>query len=190
MIIGDYKVGQVVSDDQINEILCLQSANHKSSLSIEEIIKEGFVTCKHDFSLLQKMNQPLPHIIATFKEAVVGYCLVMSAEHRNELEVLKSMFQMIEKQSMHNQIIVPEDYITMGQVCIDKNHRKKGLFKKMYHHFKKQLSPHYKYCITEVATSNVRSLNAHEAVGFENLLSYKADDGNDWELIIWDWSTT
>ena len=76
----------------------------------------------------------------------------------------------------------------MGQVCIDKQHRRKGLFKKMYDHFREQLSPHYKYCITEVATSNVRSLQAHEAVGFKNLLSYKADDGKDWELIVWDWS--
>lgn len=186
---SDYKVGQVIRDDQINEILALQSINHKSSLSLEEIVKEGFVTCKHDFSLLNKMNQPKPHIITTYKDEVVGYCLVMSAEHRDELEVLKSMFQMIEKQSMHNRPIISADYIVMGQVCIDKQHRKKGLFKMMYNHFRKQLSPYYKYCMTEVATSNVRSLQAHKAVGFENLLSYKAEDGNDWELIVWDWST-
>ena len=183
-----YKIHQVERDQQIYEILTLQSLNHKTSLSSKEIIDEGFVTCKHDFPLLKKMNYPCPHIIATFKGEVVGYCLVMSDDHRDELEVLQSMFKMIERQSIDGQLIESKDYIAMGQVCIDKQHRRKGLFKKMYDHFREQLSIHYKYCITEVATSNVRSLQAHEAVGFKNLLSYKADDGKDWELIVWDWS--
>lgn len=184
---SDYKIHQVLNDEHIHEILNLQSLNHKTSLSSEEIVKEGFVTCKHDFSLLKRMNDPYPHILATLKNKVVGYCLVMSADHRDELEVLQSMFAMIEKQTIDGQAIESSDYITMGQVCIDKQHRKKGLFKQMYNHFRNQLSPHYKYCMTEVATSNVRSLQAHEAVGFTNLLSYKAEDGKDWELIVWDW---
>ncbi len=185
---SEYKVHQVSKDEHIHEILSLQSLNHKASLSSEEITREGFVTCEHDFALLKRMNHPCPHIIATLKDKVVGYCLVMSAEHRDELEVLQSMFTMIEKQTIDGHSIKTADYITMGQVCIDKQHRRMGLFKKMYNHFREQLSSHYKYCMTEVATSNTRSLQAHEALGFKNLLSYKADDGKDWELIVWDWS--
>jgi len=184
----DYKIGQVRENQQISQILKLQLDNHQTALLDDEIIKEGFVTCKHEFQLLQRMNQPIPHIIATWEDRVVGYCLVMSIEHRNALEVLKSMFQMIEQLQYNGQDLTKGGYVTMGQVCISKEHRKKGLFKKMYHHFRERLSPDYDYCITEVATSNTRSLQAHEAVGFENLLSYKADDGKSWELIIWDWT--
>lgn len=183
-----YEITQVSSDDQIFQILKLQSENLKRSLSLESITNDGFVTCEHDFTLLKKMNEPDAHIIAQNDGVIVGYCLVMAPRWRNELDVLRMMFEKIESTKWKSKKILPTDYITMGQVCIHKDHRSKGLFKKMYNYYKKQLSDQFKYCVTEVATENLRSLNAHGAVGFQKLFSYIADDGKSWELIIWDWT--
>jgi len=183
-----YTYTQVDGDSQIEEILQLQKKNLKSALDKDVIVTDGFVTCDHDLKLLKKMNTPHSHVIGVFDSKVIGYCLVMSPIWKDELEVLKSMFAMIERQSWDNKMITSSDYITMGQVCIDKEHRGKGVFRKMYDHYRHVLSPHFKYCITEVATSNHRSRDAHQAIGFEPLLSYQASDGHSWELIIWDWN--
>ena len=183
-----YTVTQASKDQHIHDILRLQPPNVKQVLSSNEIDVEGFVTCEHDFELLNKMNQPDGHIIAVADDTVVGYCLVMSPIWRNEVEVIQAMFDAIEKMSWHGRPILPEDYVVMGQVCIDKSFRKRGVFRSMYQYYKEVLSSKFKYCITEVATSNHRSLNAHSAIGFENLLSYVAPDQKSWELILWDWN--
>ena len=183
-----YTITQASTDQHILDILALQRKNVKQVLTTGDIEVEGFVTCEHDFALLKKMNQPDGHIIALSDEIVVGYCLVMSPLWRDEVEVIRSMFDTIEKSSWNGQAILPEDYVVMGQVCIDKSFRRRGVFRAMYQHYKETLSGKFQYCITEVATSNHRSLNAHAAIGFENLLSYIAPDQKSWELIIWDWN--
>lgn len=184
---NEYQISQVISDEQIVQILQLQRDNLKRSLTPESIVKEGFVTCEHDHSLLKKMNTPNPHVIALYDDSVVGYCLVMAPKWRDELEVIRMMFDKIESNLWNGTMICSDHYITMGQVCIHKDHRSKGLFKKMYHYYRERMSDQFEYCITEVAADNHRSLNAHAAVGFEKFQSYVANDGKNWELIIWDW---
>ena len=75
-----------------------------------------------------------------------------------------------------------QNYITMGQICISKSHRKIGLFKGLYEAMKRSLYPKYEYIITEVDATNTRSLNAHLSTGFEKLCTYHSL-GQDWELI-------
>ncbi len=182
-----YHYSQVSSQEQLEQISQLQVDNLKRSLTPPEIAKEGFVTCEHSIDLLHKMNHPDGHIIAVEDDQVAGYCLVMSPLWRTEIEVLKPMFEMVDEiASRHDQLTVT-NYIVMGQVCIGKSHRQQGVFKGMYHHFRKCLSHKYAFCITEIATENTRSLSAHEAVGFKVLHSYIATDGRSWELVIWDW---
>ena len=186
---ADYIITQSFDEKYIYQILDLQRRNLKVALTKSEVAAEGFVTCEHDFELLQKMNQPDAHIIALSDDQVIGYCLVMAPIWRNEVEVIRSMFDTIEKCSWNGKMITVEDYVTMGQVCVDKKFRKRGVFRAMYEHYRKVLHQKFKFSITEVATSNVRSLSAHYAIGFQPLLSYTAPDGKSWELVIWDWQT-
>ena len=110
-----YTITQASTDQHILDILALQRKNVKQVLTTGDIEVEGFVTCEHDFALLKKMNQPDGHIIALSDEIVVGYCLVMSPLWRDEVEVIRSMFDTIEKSSWNGQAILPEDYVVMGQ---------------------------------------------------------------------------
>jgi len=161
--------------------------NLPSSLSKEEIKKEGFVTVDHDFDTLKKMNTPYPHTIALDGSEVVGYALVMLPAMRNEIEILKPMFEKIDGLSYNAKLLSESKYFMMGQVCVEKEYRGQGVFYKMYDHLKSTTNDDFDYMITEVSTHNPRSLKAHENHGFQNILSYKAPDGHPWQILLWNY---
>lgn len=175
------------SDKDLHQILDLQRINVRSVLSPESAKKDGFLTCEHDFELLNKMNSPYRHTICLHDNDLVGYCLVLLPRWREELCVLQSMFEQLDQQKYKGRQLIPEEYVLVGQVCVREEFRGQGVFREMYHNFRSRLSPYFSYCITEVDANNVRSLNAHLAIGFQRLNRYQPGDGHDWVLIIWEW---
>ncbi|WP_299259573.1 GNAT family N-acetyltransferase [uncultured Aquimarina sp.] len=181
MAIQYLKYATVTSDKELEQILLLQQKNLSVSISSEEKKKEGFVTVEHDFNILKKMNDQQPHIIAKDRDKVVGYTLCMTSDFGNDIEVLKPMFKKIE-----NSLDQSNKYIVMGQVCIDKDYRGQGIFRGLYKHMKLELHKKYDLLITEVAANNIRSLGAHNAIGFKDLMVYESDNIK-WHLIYWNW---
>jgi len=167
---------------ELNQILSLQQRNLPSNLSSEERTKEGFVTVSHSLEILMKMNDVCPHVIAKDLDSVVGYALCMHPEFAGEVEVLKPMFS-----QLNSVLRKTERYMVVGQICIAKEYRKKGVFKGMYSFYKKELHKDFDCLITEVVSNNIRSLDAHRTVGFETIKTYQAD-GISWEVIKWDWN--
>lgn len=167
----------VSASEELHQILALQKANLPISLSSEEKKQEGFLTVHHEFDILKRMNDVCPHIIAVDKNVLVGYTLCMDPKFGEEIEILKPMFAEIEKIQMPF-----KTYIIMGQVCVAKEYRKQGVFRKLYTKMKEITSPEYHAIITEVDSENSRSLEAHYAIGFKTLSIYRSD-GRDWELI-------
>lgn len=161
--------------EELLQILSLQQMNLKSAVSNEEMRQEGFLTVEHDLTLLKRMNDLCPHIIATDDEKVIGYALSMTEDFKDEISVLRPMFNELDTNHIQN-------FLTMGQICIAKTHRKMGVFKGLYGAMKKFSYPKYDYIITEVDSTNLRSLGAHYSVGFENICTYNCL-GQDWELI-------
>ncbi|GAA4273539.1 GNAT family N-acetyltransferase [Aquimarina gracilis] len=172
---------QSSSKEELHQILNLQQKNLSTSVSKLEKEKEGFVTVKHDYEVLKKMHDREPHIIAKDKGNVVGYALSMVRDFKNDIEVLRPMFTKID-----NLLNTNTSYVVMGQICIDKAYRRQGIFKGLYLKMKEELNNKYDILITEVAANNTRSLNAHYAIGFTDLLVYEADSIT-WHLIQWDW---
>lgn len=168
-------------DEELEQIIKLQKNNLSSSISKKEKETEGFVTVTHDLSILRKMNSKQPHIVAKDKDKVVGYALCMLKDFKNDIEILKPMFTMID-----NHLDPSSSYVIMGQVCIDKAYRKQGIFRGLYQAMKNELQKKYDFLITEVASNNIRSLQAHQAIGFKTLVTYESDNIQ-WHLIYWDW---
>ncbi len=179
MIKIKYKVTTFV--EELQQIINLQYNNLPSSISQTEKEKEGFVTVQHDIDILTKMHEQQPHIIAKHDNKVVGYALSMVQSFKNDIEVLQPMFAKIDT-LLHGGI----SYIVMGQICIDKTYRKQGIFKGLYHKMRSELSDQYDCLITEVASNNHRSLQAHYAIGFKDLLVYKSCEIT-WHIVQWDW---
>ena len=168
--------------DELEQIRTLQLQNSSQNISSEEKLQEGFVTVQHSVALLEQMNSACAHIIAKDNDAVVGFALVMLSGFRNEIKALIPMFERIDE-------LVPKDktYVVMGQICVDKNYRKQGIFRGLYHFYREELQHQFDYLITEVAAINLRSMQAHEAIGFKIIDTYD-EDGIVWNIVLWDWT--
>ncbi|MFV8377739.1 GNAT family N-acetyltransferase [Flavobacterium sp. LB3R33] len=168
--------------DELEQIRTLQLQNSSQNISSEEKLQEGFVTVQHSVALLEQMNSTCAHIIAKENDIVVGFALVMLSSFRNEIKVLIPMFERIDE-------LVPKNktYVVMGQICVDKSYRKQGIFRGLYHFYKEELQHQFDYLITEVAAINLRSMQAHEAIGFKIIDTYN-EDGIVWNIILWDWT--
>lgn len=160
----------IACQDDLHAIIALQKSNLIDSNDKQEVAKEGFVTVVHTYELLKQMNSPFPHIICKDGDQVVGYALVMLPSVRNEIEVLKPMFNKID--DYHRSKAWEGKYFIMGQICIAKSHRKRGIFKGMYNHMADVMKPHFDKIITEVSANNQRSLNAHLYSDFNIILEY------------------
>ena len=54
----------VSTPDDVREILELQARNLASALTPEVMADQGFVTVRHDASVLQRMNEAAPAFVA------------------------------------------------------------------------------------------------------------------------------
>jgi hypothetical protein len=168
--------------DELQQIRTLQLQNSAQHISSEEKLQEGFVTVQHTVALLEQMNSACAHIIAKDNDLVAGFALVMLSRFRNEIKVLTPMFERIDSLLQKDQT-----YVVMGQICVAKNYRKQGLFRGLYHFYKEQLQDEFTCLITEVAAINLRSMKAHETIGFKVIDTYK-DDDIVWNIMLWDWT--
>lgn len=168
------------SVNELLQILELQKNNSLSTVNSFEQENEGFVTVSHSLEVLKQMNDACPHIIAKDGDLVVGYALVMLQKFRDKISVLSAMFETA------TELLGDKKYLAMGQVCVSKQYRKQGVFRGMYQFYKEELQNDFDCLLTEVASSNHRSLNAHLSVGFK-ILKTQTTDGVSWELINWDW---
>lgn len=168
--------------DELEQIRTLQLQNSSHNITSEEKLQEGFVTVQHTVALLQQMNSTCAHIIAKDNNIVVGFALVMLSSFRNEIKVLIPMFERIDG-------LIPKDktFLVMGQICVDKNYRKQGIFRGLYHFYREELQHEFDYLITEVAAINLRSMQAHEAIGFKIIDTYE-EDRIIWNIMLWDWT--
>lgn len=169
--------GRAKSETELNQILALQRANLLENVSSKEKKKEGFVTVCHTLDVLKAMNDVCPHILAKFDDTVIGYALCMPPKFADKIEVLRPMFDQIEA-------IRPtvENYIVMGQICVARAFRGKGVFRKLYQTMREAVQAEFAHIITEVDAENRRSLRAHYAVGFEELKTYRSE-GQEWKVI-------
>jgi hypothetical protein len=169
----------------LERILELQARNLASRVSKAEATEQGFVTVEHDLMMLQKICGPYQHIVALDDGVLVGYALVMLKEYGGAIPVLVPMFQMLDQRSIGTKPLSRTSYFVIGQVCIDKPYRGRGIFQDLYGELRKRMSGSFEVALTEVATRNARSLGAHAKVGFQKLMQYVSPDNESWEIIYW-----
>ncbi|PZP44165.1 MAG: GNAT family N-acetyltransferase [Pseudopedobacter saltans] len=173
--------------EDLKRILELQKANLPENISEDEKRSQGFVTVHHSLTQLQQMASFEPQIVALDEGKVVGYVLCMVSDMRGEFPEIAPMFEMLPSIKMGEKFLSQYNYIVCGQACVDKRYRGKGLLKKLYENMKYGFSDKYDMCITEIATSNSKSMGAHNKIVFESVKTYN-DGQEDWELVVWNWA--
>lgn len=162
--------------EELLQILSLQEANPREGLAPGERRSEGFVTLRHSMPLLKRMQEACPQLVAVQGKEVIGYALCLHPALQQEVPALAPMFERIRQL-----LGASRDYRVMGQICIAKKARRQGHFRALYARLQQQCQP--LPIITEVAAENLRSLEAHHAIGFR-LLDTHREENTTWHVII------
>lgn len=169
----------VRGERELEQILALQRQNLARNLSPDEVASQGFLTVVHDLDLLQRMHALSPSIVAVEDGALAGYALVMPVACRAFIPILEPMFARLDA-------LETKRYYVMGQICVAKAFRGRGVFDALYTAHREVQSDAYDRVVTEIATRNTRSMRAHERVGFTLLERYR-DATDEWALVTWNW---
>lgn len=178
--------GVVTSQKELEQIQELNHQNLKTNLSAEEQMQEGFVSWTYPLKLLDEMNRLAPSIIVKQGDEVVGYALVTLVEASAFHEDLKLMLASISTVQYRGKPLAQYRFYLMGQICIKKGFRGKGVFHLLYQEHKKAYSKEYELLVTEISAKNIRSLKAHEKLGFETIHRYAIDE-EVWIVVAWNW---
>src|SRR6185436_17018270 len=91
---------------------------------------------------------------------------------RAEIPSLTPMFEEFDRASFRGRALSSYRFMVGGQVCVRKDFRGRGLLRRLYHGTRDNLPPGYQLCVTEIATRNRPSVQAHLKMGFETVANY------------------
>ncbi len=180
-------IKRVTKQSELVDIQNLQSENLRKNLLPEEAATQGFLMAEYSLDFLQTMHEAAPSIIAKDGDTLAGYALVALPSIRNDHELLADLFTNIDNAKYVGLDIKNSKYVVVGQLCVSKAYRGQGLVQKMYAYFKECLSTEFKYCITDIANANARSLTAHLRTGFQ-VIDTSSYGGVEWHIVLWDWN--
>lgn len=174
--------------DDLKQILSLQSLNIKAagngSINNRNIVKEqGFVTVRHTLSMLCKMGEVYPHIVASDNNCIQGYALVLLQELCHEIPVLIPMSDRLKALSYKGDTFDKLSYFVMGQICVSQACRRQNVATQLYRTLSDQMCKDFDYMITEVSEHNKPSMRMHLNVGFEIIDTYRTED-EEWNILI------
>lgn len=182
-----FTVSLVNPAEDFEQILSLQQENLRDNINEEEMRSQGFVTLRHNPVILQKMHDLAPSVVAKDNGKVVAYALVLLQEAKPFFPYLESRLDRMSKLDWKGKSLDKYRYYIMGQICVSKQYRGQGLVEMLYQKHREVYSKQFDFVITEIALRNVRSLRAHEKVGFTIINTHK-DAVDDWAIVLWNWS--
>jgi GNAT superfamily N-acetyltransferase len=173
--------GVATSDDDLQQILNLQSKNLSNNISEEESKSEGFVTMQHDLFLLKRMNEPHPHVVARNNEGlIIAYALTMLRSFVEDIPLCAHLCEILDTHYSDDD----NKYSLIGQVCIAKEYRGQGVLRGLYKEMQRQMKQaNFKVLATAVDLVNTRSLHAHVKIGF-TVLEECHFGGQDWAYVL------
>ena len=172
---------------ELEGILALQRRNLRRCLSDAEAAEQGFLIAEYDLPYLRRLQERHPSVIAVDEGRVVGYALVITRESRDGHPFVAALIDEIDRIHHEGIPLAGSDYVVVGQLCVDKNHRGQGLVERLYDGFRRALEAHYRFGVTDIARANRRSLRAHQRVGFQVIHALE-HAGMVWDVVLWDWS--
>lgn len=174
---------------ELRQILALQKANALEEVDEETARQQGFVTARHTYAVLEAMNNAAASVIAKDGTRVVGYALTMQRDFHVEVPALADFFARQDAALAASGRLNDEedDYLVMGQVCVDEGYRGRRLVDRMYRYMRSCYHLRYPYLVTAIDARNARSRRVHQRIGFVELGTFPMASGAEWILVVWDW---
>jgi len=172
--------------DELLQIVQLSQVNSKANITEQEKNEQGFISWPYTIDLIEKMHQLHPSVIVKDGDKVVGYALVALKAARQFHAEMEEMVSMVDKVPYNGKPLGDYNYYIMGQVCVDKAYRGKGVFNRLYQKHKEVFQHQFDFIETEISVTNLRSIRAHEKVGFKTIYTYPFNN-DEWNVVIWEW---
>lgn len=173
--------------EQLQQIRALNEKNLKEHISPTEQNEQGFLSWSYPLDLLKRMNDLAKSAIVTDGDNLAGYALTTLREARSFHPELDLMFKNFEGLAFKGRSLFSYNFYCMGQICIAKEYRGMGIVDMLYDQHRKTYGHQYEFILTEISTRNVRSMKAHEKIGFQTIHHHR-DHMDEWAVVIWDWS--
>jgi ribosomal protein S18 acetylase RimI-like enzyme len=176
----------VTTREELEQIHRLNKENLKQNLSPAEQNEQGFITWLYSLELLERMHKLSASVIVKDGEDVVGYALTTPVDARAFHPDLDKMFLNLESVHYKGVPLFSFNFYCMGQICIDKKYRGRGIVDLLYQKHKELYGQQFDFILTEISTRNKRSIKAHEKIGFTSIYKY-TDETDEWDVVIWNW---
>jgi hypothetical protein len=176
-----------VKDEDLQQILDLQAQNLKQNLSDRIRKEQGFVTMQFSISMLRALKYLSPSIVLKIDNQILAYALVFLKKGIDFYPEMNSLIENLRNIQWKGKRLSDWNYYIMGQVCVAENLRGTGAFDLLYHKHRELMGSKYDCLVTEIATSNTRSLRAHQRIGFKPVAVHR-DELDEWQVVVWDWS--
>jgi hypothetical protein len=182
------QITKAKTDQELHGILNLQRSNLRHNLSEKEMRTQGFVTLEYDLEFLKAMPAGNHHVIAKDGEEVIGYALLMDRSTNHLMTTGAGIFPIFHEIEYKGKKFRDINYVSVGQVCVDKNYAGQGLLKRMYDYYKESYQHVYDLAMTDIASQNLRSIRGHIKSGFEIVKTFVDPDAQEnWDIVVWDW---
>ncbi|HEX2608317.1 MAG TPA: GNAT family N-acetyltransferase [Flavisolibacter sp.] len=178
------EIGLVSSIEELRQIHELNRKYIRGEVLTAEEHEEGFLTWLYDSRLLQQMQEQAPSVIAKDRDRVVAYALTTLRQACDFHQNLRNMFEFIERLPLDGKPLGSQSFYVMGQVCVDKPYRGRNLIARLYEKHREVYSHQFDYLVTEISTRNIRSLKAHQKIGFRIIHTYP-DALDEWNVVAW-----
>ena len=161
MTLGRVQIRRAKAEDYA-AILRLQSANYVVNLSEEER-KEGFLSAEFTAPQVASMAEDLGIMVAVDPDEVAGYLCAFRCEFNHGSPVLAKMLECYDRIRFEGKSLNTYKSYVYGPVCIERDHRRKGLLRGLYEAQKTDLARQFEVGVAFVSRDNPYSLQAHVA---------------------------
>jgi predicted GNAT superfamily acetyltransferase len=145
-----------------DSIVRLQAANYIANLPPERR-KDGFLSAEFTREQIAEMAEDLGILVAVDSGSLAGYLCAFRNEFNHGSPVLAKMLECYETVGFEGRPLGAYSSYIYGPVCIDRNHRQRGLLRGLYEEQKKDLAGRFELGVAFVSRNNPHSLQTHIA---------------------------
>lgn len=118
---------------------------------------------------------------------VLGYLFSINLDYAKKLNFFNEFFKNLESLEYNCKNINEFNYCVLGQLCIKKEFRGKGILEKLHSKIKEELiNRKYDIAVSEIAENNMRSIGANLGrMGMKGIGNYTSNDV-EWLIVVLD----
>ena len=176
----------VTEDDELIQIAALSMENMSSMIPDDLKEKEGYVTWPYSIEDLRVIHQITPSIVIKDDDKVIAYLIILVSEVREVYQPLKNILKLLGPSSYQDRLFEDYKYYILGQDCVQRDYRGRGLIKLLFDFQKKHLAPRYDLGVSAISVHNPLSQRIHEKLGAQ-VINVLSTEENTWNIVIWDW---